>query len=234
MNDAPQRIAIIGIGSPHGDDQFGWAVVDCLRRRSLLNDRGNAPDDCLAQPAGLGTDTPEYIEGSKARPFADIASPDKRLGRWPDGDGWSADDPALQAGLGKPVGRWPADDVFIHKISNPVDILPMLDDFDRIAVVDASVGLPAETPFRRLNYADAVDREWIASHSVRGTHDFGLHQTLQLAQTLGKRIDHVETCLGHAVAFEPMSMMTQQSAAAIRPCVDAIAEEWCHARTIAG
>ncbi|MDA9840814.1 hypothetical protein N9C08_03155 [Rubripirellula sp.] len=210
MNDAPQRIAIIGIGSPHGDDQFGWAVVDCLRRRSLLNDRGNVPDDCLAQPAGLGTDTPEYTEGPKARPFSDIASPDK------------------------PMGRWPADDVFIHKISNPVDILPMLDDFDRIVVVDAGVGLPTETQFRRLNYADAVDRQWIASHCVRGTHDFGLHQTLQLAQTLGKRIDHVEIWVGNAIAFDPMSKMTQQSAAVVRPCVDAIAEEWCHARTIAG
>ncbi|MEO9594367.1 hypothetical protein [Rhodopirellula bahusiensis] len=177
MNDAPQRIAILGIGSPHGDDQFGWVVADSLSRRFGSPTRGNALRICLAQPAG---------------------------------------------------------EVRIFKCTNPVDVIPMLDDFDRIVVVDASVGLPTETQFRRLNYADAIDREWIASRSVRGTHDFGLHQTLQLAQTLGKLIDHVEIWLGHAVAFDPISKMTQQSAAAIRPCVDAIAEEWCHARTIAG
>ncbi|QDT61407.1 hypothetical protein SV7mr_39420 [Stieleria bergensis] len=234
MNDVPKRIAIIGIGSPHGDDQFGWAVADCLSRRFGSPARGNASDDCLAQPAGLGIDRLEYAEGPKARSFVGNMPPNKRLDRWPDGDGGTTDDPALQAGLGKPMGRWPAGEICIFKCNNPIDVIPMLDDFDRVASVDAGVGLPTETPFRRLNYADAVDRQWMASRPVRGTHDFGLHQTLQLAQTLGKRIDHVEIWVGNAIAFDPMSKMTQQSAAAVRPCVDAIAEEWCRARTIAG
>lgn len=154
MTQNLERIAIVGIGSPHGDDQFGWEVVDCLNQRF-----------------GMGA----------------------------------------------------------VKISNPVDIIPMLDNVDRIVVVDAGVGLPTETQFRRLNCADPIDREWIADRPVRGTHDFALQQTLQLAQTLGKPIGHVVIWVGNAIAFDALSNMTSESAAAVRPCADAIAGELCHA-----
>ena len=35
MSPSMPRIAVIGIGSFNGDDQFGWQVVDCLERLSL-------------------------------------------------------------------------------------------------------------------------------------------------------------------------------------------------------
>lgn len=159
MNANRQRLAVIGIGSPHGDDQFGWSVVDELNRRF----------------------------GMEAQ-----------------------------------------------KISSPIEILSLLDELDRIILIDAAIGLPNETSYQRLDYGDAEDRETIEAVASRGTHDIGLHQTLQMAVSLGKPIAHIEIWIGRSDAFEPLSPMSSETAYAARHCAVAIAKECCDARTIAG
>jgi hydrogenase maturation protease len=51
------RPRIIGLGSPHGDDQAGWLIVDCLRERgyplSLLR-KASHPADLLDDLSSAG------------------------------------------------------------------------------------------------------------------------------------------------------------------------------------
>lgn len=198
MREVPKRVSVIGIGSPHGDDQFGWVVTDCLSRRYGIRRRGIAPNTCLTKTTGPKDVTPQCVEEPKARSVTKDTPSDKRS------------------------GRWPVDEVCFYKTGNPVDLVPMLDEFDRIVVVDAAVGLAEAMPFRQLEYASAVDRESIANRPFRGTHEVGLQHSLQLAQTLGKRIEHVQIWLGRAISFDPLSNMTRESVTAVDPCVFAI------------
>ncbi len=153
---------VIGIGSPHGDDQFGWAVIDALDARSTTS----------------GTST-------------------------------------------------------LRKISNPIDLLYELDGYERVILVDAGVGLPENVPFLRLNFAEAHDRQWIQDLPSRSTHDFGLYQTLQMAQSLGKPTDHVRLWIGLGQSFAPMVELNETMSMAAHACAEAIAKELCDARNVA-
>lgn len=151
---------IIGIGSPHGDDQFGWTVVDHL---ASLNDA----------------------------------------------------------------------DVKLHKISNPVDLIPELEAYERVILIDASVGLPQLTPFMRLDYADLVDRKLVQEMPSQSTHDVGLYLALRMAESLCKKTSHVSLWIGRGKSFAPMSKMNSTTAMAATDCAAAIAKELCDARNVA-
>ncbi|TWU50573.1 hypothetical protein Poly51_38650 [Rubripirellula tenax] len=150
---------IIGVGSPHGDDQFGWVVAEELENTHGL------------------------------------------------------------------VGR---------KISNPIDLIGWLDESDRVIVIDAAVGLPGDVDFQMLGFANAKDRTTIGQIRSHGTHDIGLEQTLRMAESLGKRTDHVELWVGNARNIERLDPMSPALIAIAKCCAAEIFREVCDARTIAG
>lgn len=163
MTRLAERIAIIGIGSPHGDDQFGWAVVDDLK-----------------------------------------------------------------------VILFSCNGLRFEKINNPVDLIPSLDESDRVILVDAAVGLPDGRWFQKLDLANVDDRAMIQEFLHYGTHDVGVDLVLRMAESLGKRTDHVELWIGNAKVFERLSTMSPEIAIAAKRCAAAIAKELCDARTIVG
>jgi hydrogenase maturation protease len=68
--------AIIGLGSPHGDDQLGWVAVDRLRPK--------LPPDVVAVKAAGGLALLNYLSGQEAVIVIDAAAPAGRPGtvRW--------------------------------------------------------------------------------------------------------------------------------------------------------
>ncbi len=163
MNCDIERIVIIGVGSPHGDDQFGWTVVNELR------------------------------------PTLDLHSPFQ-----------------------------------LQKVNNPIDLIASLDQYNRVIVIDAAIGMPSDVCFRKLKYADLDDRALIDETCAHGSHDVGISFVLRLAESLGKRTEHVELWIGNAQCFDPCSPMSHELTIAAKRCATKIARGVCDARTIAG
>jgi hydrogenase maturation protease len=74
------EILIVGLGSPHGDDQIGWAVVERLCPR--------LPVGATARAVGGGLDLLACLEGQDTAIVVDAAMPSGRPGRvrvfeWP-------------------------------------------------------------------------------------------------------------------------------------------------------
>ena len=151
---------VIGVGSSHGDDQFGWAVVDEL--------------------------------GSM-----DVAG------------------------------------ATLRKINNPVDLIPELETHKQVIVVDASIGLPRSAPFLRLSYNDAKDHKLVREIPSPSTHAIGLYLMLRMAESLGKRTDHLTLWIGRGESFEKLAVMSSATAIASHDCATAIAKELCDARNVA-
>lgn len=63
---------IVGIGSPHGDDQLGWVVVDRLRPR--------LPAGITADKVNGGLELLECLDGHDAAAIIDAAAPAGRPG----------------------------------------------------------------------------------------------------------------------------------------------------------
>lgn len=151
---------IIGVGSPHGDDRFGWAVVDALVSMNLS-------------------------------------------------------------------------EVECRKTSNATDIVSEIDSTKIIFVVDAGCGLHSAEPVLRIPYVDNRFVQEIPEVPVRSTHAFGLGETLQLARSLEKPLNHVVLWVGYAERFEPMSEMSSLTVKAVDECVAAMAKEITDARNVA-
>jgi len=63
---------VVGLGSPHGDDQLGWVVVDRLRPR--------LPAGITADKVHGGLELLECLEGHEAAVVIDAAAPAGRPG----------------------------------------------------------------------------------------------------------------------------------------------------------
>ncbi len=150
---------IIGIGSPHGDDQFGWAVVDRIAAFELRN-------------------------------------------------------------------------ISLHKVQCPFDIIELLEESDHVTLIDAAIGLPVTQNLLKLHYADDHDKSCIEAIPHAGTHDFGLGQVLRLAQSLGKRTDHVSLWIADGGCFKPLMEMTDRIKQCVEGCAVAVTEELCDARNV--
>jgi hydrogenase maturation protease len=75
-----EEIAIVGIGSPHGDDQIGWAVVENLRHQ--------LPTSITTHTAHGGLDLLACLDGQDTMIVVDAAAPSGSPGRvwifeWP-------------------------------------------------------------------------------------------------------------------------------------------------------
>jgi hydrogenase maturation protease len=64
--------AIVGLGSPHGDDQLGWIAVDRLRMR--------LPARVCAVKAASGVELLEFLVGQQSVLIVDAAAPDRSPG----------------------------------------------------------------------------------------------------------------------------------------------------------
>jgi hydrogenase maturation protease len=154
-----KNVAVVGIGSPNGDDQLGWLVVDRL--------------------ASLGFNS-----------------------------------------------------VVFEKLHNPVDILPFLDNYDSVHLVDAAIGMPAKMLYRRLSYSNPHDRNAIQEVPITDCHDIGVDLVLRLAESLEKRTDHVTLWIGNGESFKPMQPISKAGKQAADACVGAITVELCDARDV--
>jgi hydrogenase maturation protease len=93
--------ALIGLGSPYGDDQLGWIAVDRLRPR--------LPEGVVAVKAAGGLDVLEFLTGQDEVVIMDSSTPAGRPGTirwfaWPCGDlaervSWSTHGPGLVEAL---------------------------------------------------------------------------------------------------------------------------------------
>lgn len=160
MKRKVERISIIGVGSSHADDQFGWLVVDQLAKLAIS-------------------------------------------------------------------------DVILRKVSKPIDLLPDLEESDRVVVIDAASGLDAASNLCRLDFSNPVDRSLIELIPSRGTHDVGLFLVLRMAESLNKRSDHVTIWLGNGRLFDRFGPTTPAIDQAVGECVTAVVRDINHARNVA-
>ena len=63
---------IIGLGSPHGDDQLGWVAIDRLRPK--------VPNGVVAHRVRHGVELLEHLEGHERAVVIDAAAPTGRPG----------------------------------------------------------------------------------------------------------------------------------------------------------
>lgn len=154
-----KNIAVIGLGSPNGDDQIGWQVVDRL--------------------ASMGFDSVQF-----------------------------------------------------QKINNAIDVLPFLETSDHVHLVDAAVGMPSKTLFRKLSYSDPQERKLIQEVPTPDTHDIGPYLILRLAESLEKPTEHVTLWIGNGSTFGRREEMSETGQHAADACVGALIVELCDARDV--
>jgi hydrogenase maturation protease len=108
------------------------------------------------------------------------------------------------------------------KLRQPIEMLEFLEDYHSVHLVDAACGLSPQPGCQPLKYASPQDRRMISEVRTHGTHDMTVSAVLTLAQTLGKRTDHVTLWLGSAVCFVPCGELSPTALASIDCCCDAI------------
>ena len=143
-------VTVIGIGSPHGDDQAGWAVIDRLR-------------------------------------------------------------------------ELPARRLRVRKVQNPIEMIDDLRASSRVYVVDSATGL--DLPVERLVVADPQVRRRITTERHRLTHDFGVKDALDLAESLGRPTDQIVLWLIRGERFDAMSTIRNETVSGVDHCVAMIRAE---------
>ena len=78
MNTPPRQILIVGIGSPHGDDQAGWLVADALQ---LSLKQLHRPDlSCCVKKAVVHLDLLHWLENVDELILCDACQSDAPAG----------------------------------------------------------------------------------------------------------------------------------------------------------
>ena len=126
------------------------------------------------------------------------------------------------------------DDLIVAKTRDPLEILDLLDVRSGVHIVDAAVGMKDAVNVTRLRYANPADRALIRNVQTTGSHDAKLSFALSIADSLGKRTNHVTVWLGNGKQFEPFSQLSEIGRRSIECCFEAIAQELCHARNVTG
>jgi len=76
--NTPRHILIVGIGSPHGDDQAGWLVADALQ---LSLDQFHGPDiSCCVKKAVVPLDLLHWLENVDELILCDACQSDASAG----------------------------------------------------------------------------------------------------------------------------------------------------------
>lgn len=128
-----------------------------------------------------------------------------------DSIGWHVVDQLSQRDIGEDS---------LRRLTAPMQIIEYLAEADQIHIVDAAKGLPQDEHIRRLEYPHSLENV-----ETLGTHGFGISETLALAQTIGKPVDHVIIWLAKGESFEPMSRPSPQALTSIQQCAAAIEAE---------
>jgi hydrogenase maturation protease len=115
---------------------------------------------------------------------------------------------------------------------HPIDLICELDASERLLLIDAGTGLPNNVPFLRINFCDGEDCKRFQKTPNRSTHQLGLSLALRLAESLGKRIDHLILWVGQVQSLSPMSDMSPAARLAVQACCVAIQKELCDARKV--
>lgn len=109
------------------------------------------------------------------------------------------------------------------KVKTPIDLIEWLDAADQVHLVDATAGVESEV--RRLRYGCEEQRKLIAKLPPNGTHGFGVHRALELAESLDRRTDHVHLWLVSGSSFRPFTSLSQSACSAIDKCVQLLVDE---------
>jgi hydrogenase maturation protease len=116
-------------------------------------------------------------------------------------------------------------DDHLRKLQHPADILDLIDQLQRLVVCDACMGAgPAGT---------IHCWQWPSDHpikiQVRGTHDMGLYEVLELASNLGWRPRTVEIWAVEGQAWFPNVATGVEVCTGAAGAADAIWEKYRHA-----
>jgi Ni,Fe-hydrogenase maturation factor len=108
-----------------------------------------------------------------------------------------------------------------RKLRSPIEAIDWFSEEAEIHLVDAAADLPAAVI--SLDYANATDHERLQTSRPRGTHDFGLLETLRLAETLEQLPGRITIWLVAAEAFSPMAELSATAAAGAQTCAERLA-----------
>lgn len=107
-------------------------------------------------------------------------------------------------------------DVQFKQLRSPFDLIDSLDDVSRVHLVDAAAVIGKSV--MQLNFDCRDDRLRMETLSSKHTHDFGVYQALQLAETIGRRTDHVSLWLVAGSQFGPLMPVSASTQESIREC----------------
>ncbi len=139
--------------------------------------------------------------------------------------GWRVVDALCERGL---------PDVYLGKISSPIDIVDHLAQSDELHIVDAAADLGDDQLVGRFTYATEPEQFAACSLASHSTHGIGLGDALRLADSLGLRVDHVSIWCARGESFEPLRPLSPTALRSIEQCTAAIVQQLRAAEKIAG
>jgi hydrogenase maturation protease len=193
-------IAIIGIGSPHGDDQLGWIAIDRLTGESISpagatgRSPGRQPRDLDPSPP-LACPSPEGAAGRspgrEPRDFFDQSH--AHAGSSPGGATEARKAPGLPSPFpsvgnesnqlcGEPRGSCLPAGIVLHKVRGGIELLECLDGQDTSILIDAAA--PSGRPGAIRTFVWPCPD--LATVRPVSSHGLGLVEALQLAESLGR------------------------------------------------
>lgn len=179
-DSAAGRILMVGLGSPHGDDQLGWLVAAQLQQR-LRESAGTTVDVVEVRRAAVPLDLLDWLEQVRQLHVCD----------------------ACQRTDGT-LDRVPPREPVVHR-------LPW------------SHGV-ADQP-----QPTALSTTVLSRLRCQGTHDFGLVQTLQLAERVGRLPSQVTVWAVEGQAFAPGEPLSANWQDCVNVAVDRLLTELWHA-----
>lgn len=111
----------------------------------------------------------------------------------------------------------------LKKLATPIELVDLLDQASEIHIVDAGESLNASV--RRLRYCDRQGRALVSRSANRSTHDFGLVQALELAESMGNSTDHITIWLAAGENFEPLAAISKRAMHSVTDCVNDVLAE---------
>lgn len=130
------------------------------------------------------------------------------------------------------LSRQSLTDLYLRKLTSPMEIIDFLDSAGEVHVVDAAIGVGDDRSVGCFRYSLESQREAIELVSAASTHGIGVGHTLRLAESLRLQTDHVTIWLARGESFDSMASPSATAVESTRLCTNAIIQELGNARNV--
>lgn len=197
-----QETLLVGLGSPHGDDQAGWLVAEALA------DRVDVPPHCRVRQAAVPVDMLDWLDEIHTLHIIDACRGESVIGTV-HRQVWTEPSAAVAAARVPSVG----DRHFVDHHAEDHHGRDHSEDDNHHAGAGTSVGLfPLLTRMR-----------------AGGTHDFGIIGVLELEAKLGKIPPRIVVWAIEGRQFDVGATVSAELQPAISLVADSIVTELAHA-----